>query len=329
MDEIKGLVYRVRSHSRAWLVEVDEDCDQISALAEFCAEKAVMGYLITSVTRIFDSSPDTPRISVLSSPDYKKAYEKARKERDYLEQKPCPPKSLEELTDRIEYAEWSVSNAAESGFMVPEGEIQLNIGKMSPAGEDFSFSVEGENIEQLVRAIQRYAYDFDEEQHVRTIMDCGGAPSLKDLIDDAASIHEMLNDLVIKLSRTIPGYKQLQKKSTRSADVQKIPAEFVKLADDAGWWINALKPKSSAMRLEFICKCSCIGGDFYFTVEGDTIEQLVDAVKSYHFKKDSYIKHVMSHLRTSNLPAVTADAEGIQQMLDALREELLKFKEES
>ena len=54
--EIEGVVYRVKHLTGGWLVEVPETEDPIEALATFAAEKSVKGYIITSVTRIFDCS---------------------------------------------------------------------------------------------------------------------------------------------------------------------------------------------------------------------------------------------------------------------------------
>ena len=71
--EIKGLVYRVRTLSGGFLVEVPEDVDHMQELGEFCAEMVHKGHHITSVTRVFACSTDTPRISVLSSKEYKDA----------------------------------------------------------------------------------------------------------------------------------------------------------------------------------------------------------------------------------------------------------------
>ena len=71
--EIKGIVYRVKHLTGGWLVEVPEDKDPIEELAQFVADRAAQGYTISSVTRIFDCSSDTPRIAVLSSPEYKAA----------------------------------------------------------------------------------------------------------------------------------------------------------------------------------------------------------------------------------------------------------------
>lgn len=199
MKEIQGLVYRIKTKSAAWLVEVDEGEDQIAELAKFCAEKAVAGYIITSVTRIFDCSTDTPRIAVLSSPEYKVASAAARKEQAYREQPVSPPESIEELVDRAEYAGWAVNDNTENSSI-----IELEFEKYSPAEEDFVFSISGESTSALLEAMQDYILNFDEDEHIRLNIGCKGAPSIMKLAMDASAIQEMLNDLYFVVQRPIP-----------------------------------------------------------------------------------------------------------------------------
>ena len=202
MNEIKGLVYRVKSKSAAWLVEVDECEDQIAELAKFCAEKAVAGYLITSVTRIFDCSTDTPRITVLSSPEYKVASAAARKERAYREQPVSPPESIEELVDRAEYAGWTVNVFPYCTENCSVTELEFE--KYSPAGEDFVFSISGKSISALLEDLQYYILNFDEDEHIKLNIGGKGAPSIMELAMDASDILEMLNGLYFAIQRPVP-----------------------------------------------------------------------------------------------------------------------------
>lgn len=84
--EIKGIIYRVNFQYGSCFVECDEENAQ-EELYRFCAMKAASGKVISSVNRIFEDSSSTPRVSVLSQPEYKQAYreELARKERGDLE----------------------------------------------------------------------------------------------------------------------------------------------------------------------------------------------------------------------------------------------------
>lgn len=192
--ELKGLVFRVRHNTGGWLVEV-EDCDPIRELAEFCAKKAVSGYLITSVTRIYDCSTDTPRVSVLSSPEYKDALKRARAEKAYQEQAETYPETIDELIARAEAAGWSVDRDDE------DEQIRLSFGHTSPAGEDFWFDAYGDDAEELVGSVKRYAFDFDQNEHVRETMNSRGAPDIDELVEDAKAIQEMLDGLADSLMR--------------------------------------------------------------------------------------------------------------------------------
>ena len=87
----------------------------------------------------------------------------------------------------------------------PKSERGWEIGKYSPAGEDFSFSVEDEN---FVEKVREYAADFDPDEHVGMWVTAkyqhGGEksdiPSVRELIEDADAINQMLHELAAALS---------------------------------------------------------------------------------------------------------------------------------
>lgn len=190
LHEINGCVFRVRHLTGGWLVEVPYEEDHIQALAEFCAEKALTGYHITSVTRIYECSKDTPRIGVLSTPEYKAAVHQMQKKMERLNQPKVYPESVDELIARAEGAGWSVSRDDDSA-----DEISLELNRCSPAGEDFFFYVSGSDVSALTDEVKQYAFNFDQEDHVKSMMECRGNPGLTALVEDAEEIQEMLNDL--------------------------------------------------------------------------------------------------------------------------------------
>lgn len=72
----------------------------------------------------------------------------------------------------------------------------------SPAGEDFSFPVDaGKNGEHFVAEVHEYAEAFDADEHVRALIKSGlsGMPSVREMIDDADELKEMLHELDIAL----------------------------------------------------------------------------------------------------------------------------------
>lgn len=79
MREVKGILYRVRGVFHSWLVEVSEEHAQ-EEIAEFCARKSMVGDSITSVSRVFATSTDSPRVRVLSTPEFKAAIKRLGKE---------------------------------------------------------------------------------------------------------------------------------------------------------------------------------------------------------------------------------------------------------
>lgn len=193
--EIEGVVYRVKHLTGGWLVEVPETEDPVEALAKFAAEKSVKGYIITSVTRIFACSTDTPRMAILSSKEFKSEVSRLMKEQDERGQR-GPVETLDELKDRIYAAGWSCSELRDDDT----GEVGLEIGQTSPAGENFYIYISGKTVEELVDNLNSQEFYFDEDEHVKLIMDANGAPDLATLVKDAADIHEMLRKLTDMVS---------------------------------------------------------------------------------------------------------------------------------
>lgn len=68
----------------------------------------------------------------------------------------------------------------------------------SPAGEDFVFSVDADNVADNV---WEYAQNFDVEEHVQEVMEMDGAPGLRELLEDAEEIRGMLEELATALLR--------------------------------------------------------------------------------------------------------------------------------
>lgn len=97
-------------------------------------------------------------------------------------------KELEQkYIDILEENDWSISSYTEDG--------RVEIGKYSPAGEDFYIIVDVENFPESVR---EYANNFDADEHtemwIKAIGRVNGVPN-RELIEDAEAIKEMLNKL--------------------------------------------------------------------------------------------------------------------------------------
>ena len=99
-------------------------------------------------------------------------------------------KELEQkYIDILEQNDWSISSYTDDG--------RVELEKYSPAGEGFSMCVEVQNFPESVR---EYANDFDADEHAEMWIEArgrvSGVPeSIRELIDDAEAIQEMLNEL--------------------------------------------------------------------------------------------------------------------------------------
>ena len=90
-----------------------------------------------------------------------------------------------------------VSTAKELDWKVEIDEHCWEFQKYSPAGEDFWFGVNGDDV---VDEVLEYYETFDTEDHVMGLMEAkknglSGVPRLKELVEDADSIEKMIEDL--------------------------------------------------------------------------------------------------------------------------------------
>lgn len=98
----------------------------------------------------------------------------------------------EKLLSKVKEAGWTVET---------EDEHSYRFGKFSPAGQDFSIVVEGEDADELTKSIyERYEnFDVSEETYL-WLDDTGhgknGAPyHMKDLLEDMEACEQMILDL--------------------------------------------------------------------------------------------------------------------------------------
>lgn len=98
----------------------------------------------------------------------------------------------EKLLDKIKANGWSISDYGNGLFY---------FGKYSPAGQDFGFEVEAEDLDELVSNIYNYYDDFDVSYETYLWLDgnghgCNGAPyDMKDLYEDMQACEEAVYEL--------------------------------------------------------------------------------------------------------------------------------------
>lgn len=95
---------------------------------------------------------------------------------------------LESLKRKAEDLDWS-------WIEYEDGDVYLS--KYSPAGEDFFVAL---NTKDLVAGVRGFCDSFNAEEHVHKLLDAkengvGDIPSLKELVEDADAIQEMLEEL--------------------------------------------------------------------------------------------------------------------------------------
>ena len=99
---------------------------------------------------------------------------------------------LEVLFQTIVNHDWSID---------VEGENDYRLGKYSPAGQDFSIIVEGEEVDEIIESIyQAYEnYDVSEETYLwldNTGHGVNGAPyEMRDVLEDMEACEQMILDL--------------------------------------------------------------------------------------------------------------------------------------
>lgn len=94
--------------------------------------------------------------------------------------------------DICEKLDWRVTS---------DGDGNIELEKYSPAGEDFIITFGEENFVDNVKA---YAASFDQEEHIEMWVEAkrnkvANVPSIKELVEDAQAIDDMLRELACAL----------------------------------------------------------------------------------------------------------------------------------
>lgn len=117
--------------------------------------------------------------------------------------------TFEKAKEIAEELGWKVEPDTWGSF---DGNRCITFSKASPAGEDFSFDIWSDEDESIASETRSYANDFDEEEHVKLMLDSRGAPSMKELVADAEKIKKMVNDLADAFDAADSGEKEEEPK---------------------------------------------------------------------------------------------------------------------
>ena len=93
----------------------------------------------------------------------------------------------------IDKFSWFEEVCENQGWNVNVYETEIELSKYTPAGEDFSFTIETDDDPQ--KQVEEYANDFDVDEHVKMWIGGLGAPSIRALLEDAEWLDEDLQRL--------------------------------------------------------------------------------------------------------------------------------------
>jgi len=106
--------------------------------------------------------------------------------------------NLKQLIEKAESLDWNVS----------EYENDIEFSKCSPAGQDFSFTIDkSDDTEEMISNVYDYYNSYDPSEEASYWLDesghgKNGAPyDMKDLYDDMVACKEMINELYQELNK--------------------------------------------------------------------------------------------------------------------------------
>ena len=111
-------------------------------------------------------------------------------------------KGIEKIADALY---WGVS------WLNDYGDKYVEFSKYSPAGEDFSFEVLYTHVSEIPKKVMEYYEEFDPEYHASLWADSAGrngVPRLRELIEDADAIEEMIRELAIAFDAMKKGIEE-------------------------------------------------------------------------------------------------------------------------
>lgn len=96
-----------------------------------------------------------------------------------------------------------IEKIEELGWSVIEGQTEIEIASYSPAGEDISFVIFGNTVEELLESLNNI--DFDPEEHATFWYGAnrGEPSSLQELLEDAEAIAQKIEELKRKVNNFI------------------------------------------------------------------------------------------------------------------------------
>lgn len=143
----------------------------------------------------------------------------------------------EKITNVLESQDWNLCSIGEQ-----DGGYYAEIEKNSPGGEDYVATIWFNGLPtDFIEKVAEYSDDYDADDHVIDLIECssrGCLPgSLRDLIDDAEDIGEMLNDLAGALAVALDNSDDLDEDYIRQnwEEVLSSDIDYSNIAHGIGW----------------------------------------------------------------------------------------------
>lgn len=162
-----------------------------------------------------------------------------------------------------------------------EGHVEFSFRQHSPLGEDVVVELDPCLPDQVVAKIREYANDFDPDDHARMWIensDGRGVPqSVRELIDDAEEIKQMLESLACAL-------EDLDRENRRSCPAKGIEHTFDlinHIADYLGWATLSQTDRVTGKITCLFSQISTTGDYFHFSVDANDAIGIVKGVRNY------------------------------------------------
>lgn len=140
------------------------------------------------------------------------------------------------IIDVLEENEWTVN------VYPQDGEYFAEIEAYSPAGEDFLFNVWFNGLpSDFIEKVCEYDEEYDPDDHAAELVEYrgrNGVPdSIRDIIDDAEAIGDMLNDLSDRLAAIIDDVSAFDEEYVRQnwEDVLGSAINYADISHAIGW----------------------------------------------------------------------------------------------
>lgn len=205
-----------------------------------------------------------------------------------------------------------------------EGHVEFSFRQHSPLGEDVVVELDPCLPDQVVAKIREYANDFDPDDHARMWIehsDGRGVPqSVRELIDDAEEIKQMLESLACAL-------EDLDRENRRSCPAKGIEHTFDlinHIADYLGWATLSQTDRVTGKITCLFSQISPTGDYFHFSVDANDAIGIVKGVRNYAdgFDTDDFARAKITDPDGPGIPnsirALVNEGDEVKRMLERL-----------